>query len=214
MPSRVRTVLILLLTFGLLWFFLRNADMPRVWAEMRHARAPLLLAAVLVTGAHLRAAGAPLAVSPGADRPYPLQQRLPCHGYRVRRHIPAAGASRRGDPALPAGAPRRAAGDRRLRDDHPRAAPRPRDRAPALCVLRAHRRPGIDVRGAGGHGARQGGRPDRRGGRRRRAGRCLRRGRPSRAPRAAGRSASSGCCRRSWPGSSPRSSKRSPRAWP
>ena len=50
MPSRVRTVLILLLTLGLLWFFFRNADMPRVWAEVRHARAPLLLAAVLVTG--------------------------------------------------------------------------------------------------------------------------------------------------------------------
>jgi glycosyltransferase 2 family protein len=50
MPSRVRTVLILLLTFGLLWFFLRNADMPRVWAEIRRARPSLLLAAVLVTG--------------------------------------------------------------------------------------------------------------------------------------------------------------------
>jgi glycosyltransferase 2 family protein len=51
MPSRVRTVLILLLTLGLLWFFFRNADMPRVWAEVRHARAPLLFGAVLVTGA-------------------------------------------------------------------------------------------------------------------------------------------------------------------
>jgi glycosyltransferase 2 family protein len=51
MTSRVRTVLILLLTFGLLWFFLRNADMPRVWAEVRHARPLLLLGAVLVTGA-------------------------------------------------------------------------------------------------------------------------------------------------------------------
>src|SRR5688572_23678101 len=50
MSSRVRTVLILLLTFGLLWFFFRNADMPRVWAEVRHARAPLLLGAVLITG--------------------------------------------------------------------------------------------------------------------------------------------------------------------
>ena len=50
MPSRVRTVLILLLTFGLLWFFLRNADMAQVWAEMRRARPGLLLAAVLVTG--------------------------------------------------------------------------------------------------------------------------------------------------------------------
>jgi len=51
MPSRVRTVLILLLTFGLLWFFFRNADMPRVWAEMRRARPLLLVGAVLVTGA-------------------------------------------------------------------------------------------------------------------------------------------------------------------
>ena len=50
MPSRVRTVLILLLTFGLLWFFLRNADMPRVWAEMRRARPLLLVGAVLLTG--------------------------------------------------------------------------------------------------------------------------------------------------------------------
>jgi uncharacterized protein (TIRG00374 family) len=50
MPSRVRTVLILLLTFGLLWFFFRNADMPRVWAEMRRARPLLLVGAVLLTG--------------------------------------------------------------------------------------------------------------------------------------------------------------------
>ena len=50
MPLRVRTVLILLLTFGLLWFFLRNADMGQVWAEMRRARPGLLVAAVLVTG--------------------------------------------------------------------------------------------------------------------------------------------------------------------
>lgn len=50
MPLRVRTVLILLLTIGLLWFFLRNADMAQVWAEMRRARPGLLLAAVLVTG--------------------------------------------------------------------------------------------------------------------------------------------------------------------
>ena len=50
MPSRVRTVLILLLTFGLLWFFLRNADWPQVWGEIRRARPSLLLAAVVVTG--------------------------------------------------------------------------------------------------------------------------------------------------------------------
>ena len=50
MASRVRTVLIVLLTFGLLWFFFRNADMPRVWAEMRRARPMLLVGAVLITG--------------------------------------------------------------------------------------------------------------------------------------------------------------------
>ena len=49
MRSRVRTVLILLLTFGLLAFFLRHADMGAVWAETRRARPLLLLAAVLVT---------------------------------------------------------------------------------------------------------------------------------------------------------------------
>jgi uncharacterized protein (TIRG00374 family) len=50
MPLRVRSVLILLLTVGLLWFFFRNADMAQVWAEMRRARPGLLLVAVLVTG--------------------------------------------------------------------------------------------------------------------------------------------------------------------
>ena len=50
MPSRVRTVLILLLTIGLLWFFLRNANMAQVGAEIRRARPLLVLAAVLVTG--------------------------------------------------------------------------------------------------------------------------------------------------------------------
>jgi glycosyltransferase 2 family protein len=49
MRSRVRTVCILLLTLGLLWFFFRNADMAKVWAEMRRARPLLLLAAVGIT---------------------------------------------------------------------------------------------------------------------------------------------------------------------
>lgn len=49
MRPRVRTVLILLLTLGLLAFFLRNADMAAVWAEMRRARPLLVLAATLVT---------------------------------------------------------------------------------------------------------------------------------------------------------------------
>jgi glycosyltransferase 2 family protein len=50
MPPRVRTALILLLTFGLLAFFLRNADMRAVWAATRSARPGLLVAAVVVTG--------------------------------------------------------------------------------------------------------------------------------------------------------------------
>ena len=50
MRSRARTFLILLLTVGLLWFFFRNADMAKVWAEIRRADPPLLVAAVVVTG--------------------------------------------------------------------------------------------------------------------------------------------------------------------
>lgn len=50
MRLSVRTVCILLLTFGLFGYFLRNADMSNVWAETRRAeRLPLALA-VAVTG--------------------------------------------------------------------------------------------------------------------------------------------------------------------
>jgi len=51
MWPRVRTVLILLLTLGLLAYFLRNANWRAVWSETRRADSILLLAAVLVTGA-------------------------------------------------------------------------------------------------------------------------------------------------------------------
>jgi uncharacterized protein (TIRG00374 family) len=51
MRQRVRTALILLLTLGLLAFFLRNADMAAVWAETRRARPIPLLLALAVTGA-------------------------------------------------------------------------------------------------------------------------------------------------------------------
>ena len=45
MRSRVRPILILLLTVGLLAFSFRNANLRGVWAETRHADAlPLLLA--------------------------------------------------------------------------------------------------------------------------------------------------------------------------
>jgi glycosyltransferase 2 family protein len=50
MRSRLRAVLILLLTVGLLAYFLRNADMAGVWTETRRARAGLLVLAVAATG--------------------------------------------------------------------------------------------------------------------------------------------------------------------
>ena len=49
MRSHARTVLICLLTTGLLAFFLRNADMAGVWAETRRARPDLLIVSVVVT---------------------------------------------------------------------------------------------------------------------------------------------------------------------
>lgn len=49
MRPRVRTIVVSLLTVGLLWFFLRNADMAAVWTETRRARPDLLLIAMGVT---------------------------------------------------------------------------------------------------------------------------------------------------------------------
>ena len=50
MRPRVRTVLILLLTLGLLAYFLRDADMQEVWAETRRADPVALLLALIATG--------------------------------------------------------------------------------------------------------------------------------------------------------------------
>jgi hypothetical protein len=50
MRSRLRAALVLLLTAGLLAYFLRNADMAGVWEETRHADATLLLLAIGATG--------------------------------------------------------------------------------------------------------------------------------------------------------------------
>jgi glycosyltransferase 2 family protein len=49
MRPRVRTILIFLLTLGLLAFFLRKADPGEVWAETRRADPALLLYSVIVT---------------------------------------------------------------------------------------------------------------------------------------------------------------------
>ena len=51
MRSRLRTVLILLLTLGLLGYFLRDADMREVWAETRRADPLDLLLALAATAA-------------------------------------------------------------------------------------------------------------------------------------------------------------------
>jgi uncharacterized protein (TIRG00374 family) len=51
MRPRARTVLILLLTLGLLGYFLRDADMREVWAETRRANPIDLLLALAATGA-------------------------------------------------------------------------------------------------------------------------------------------------------------------
>jgi uncharacterized protein (TIRG00374 family) len=50
MRRPVRTILIFLLTLGLLGFFFRNADMSGVWAETRRAQPGLLALAIGVTG--------------------------------------------------------------------------------------------------------------------------------------------------------------------
>jgi uncharacterized membrane protein YbhN (UPF0104 family) len=49
MRRPVRTVLIFLLTLGLLGFFFRNANVAGVWAQTRHANPRLLAGAVAVT---------------------------------------------------------------------------------------------------------------------------------------------------------------------
>jgi uncharacterized membrane protein YbhN (UPF0104 family) len=49
MRSRLRTIIIFMLTVGLLAFFLRKADPAEVWAETRRADPALLLYAVIVT---------------------------------------------------------------------------------------------------------------------------------------------------------------------
>ena len=49
MPSRLRAALVLVLTAGLLAFFLRGVDLGAVWAETRHADGRLLALAVCLT---------------------------------------------------------------------------------------------------------------------------------------------------------------------
>src|SRR5919201_346637 len=49
MRSRIRTVLVLLLTAGLVVLFLRNANLSQVWREMATARYGLIVLATVIT---------------------------------------------------------------------------------------------------------------------------------------------------------------------
>ena len=49
MRAALRTILVTALAVGLLAIFIRNADLSRVWTEMRNARADLLVVAAIVT---------------------------------------------------------------------------------------------------------------------------------------------------------------------
>src|SRR4029450_10254229 len=49
MPSRLRAALVLLLTIGLLAFFLSGAHLDRAWEATRHANGRLIALAVVVT---------------------------------------------------------------------------------------------------------------------------------------------------------------------
>ena len=195
MPSRVRTVLILLLTIGLLGYFLRNADMSQVWAEIRRARPALLVGAVLITGLTyvLRALRWQYVLAPlGAD---PLLERISRHGYRLCRDLSAAGARRRSDPAAAARPARRPAGHRDLCHHHPRTADGYGDRAPALRRIRPDGRSCHDVGAPGAPGARQGRGTARGRRRRRRPDRRVRGRRPPGTARALGAAHRTGAAR-------------------
>src|SRR5512138_957547 len=49
MPSRLRAAVVLLLTIGLLAFFLRGVNLADVWGQTRHADGRLLAAGICVT---------------------------------------------------------------------------------------------------------------------------------------------------------------------
>ena len=54
MRSHIRTIIIVSLMVGLMWFFLRNADLARVWEEVRRARWDLLtVGLMLMLGSYL-----------------------------------------------------------------------------------------------------------------------------------------------------------------
>ena len=84
MPSRLRAALVLVLTIGLLAYFLRGVDLGAVWAATRHADGRLLAVGVLRHDADLRAAGR----SAGSICWRPSARR----GFRRRSGRPSSGS--------------------------------------------------------------------------------------------------------------------------
>ncbi len=91
MTVRVRTALILLLTAGLLAFFVRNADLAGVWAEMRRADPGLLLASLLFTAVTyaLRAWRWQYLLRPIGRAPYASALRATIIGFAASALLPA-----------------------------------------------------------------------------------------------------------------------------
>ena len=91
MRSRVRPILILLLTVGLLAFSFRNANLRGVWAETRRADAVPLLSGAGVDARHLCAPGLSLAVPAGAPRPtrFSIAFRATVIGFAASFLLPA-----------------------------------------------------------------------------------------------------------------------------
>ena len=148
MRSHVRTVVVLALAVGLLALFLHNVDLWRVGAEIVRARPEWL---ALVAGDDVRESrdsSAALAVPAGTARSTRVSRtrfaRRPSASRRAAccRRAPARSFARISWRVSGSG---RTVGaddrDRRLCDDHPRAAARLADRARAAGVVRVRVRP-------------------------------------------------------------------------
>ena len=215
MPSRLRAALVIVLTVGLLAYFLRGVDARRRVGRNPARRRPAARARACRHAGDLRACG-PLRwqylLAPIGPTRFSTAFRTTVIGFAASFLLPARAG--RGAAAVSAGAAGAVAADRGVCDHHSRAAAGPGYRPAAVRRLRRARRSGVAVGRSRAVRAGQGRRP---------AGARPRRWRGSavffvlaghpgaaRAPRAAG---SSGCCRRSSRGPSPGSSKPSRRGW-
>ena len=121
MRKLLRTVVIVVLSVGLLALFLRGANLSVVWTEMKQADSWLIAFSAVVTIRDHGAARDSVAVPARADRACPLRSGVPHDDHRLRGERRPAGARGRGDPSVPA----RAAGGperhRDVRDHHHRA---------------------------------------------------------------------------------------------